>query len=496
MNFSDAIKHEGTKTYTENRAMAYSTTDDSLVDLFGLIGALRPRTEEEIIDKFAAAFNENQLLATKMLFYAGDVREGLGERRTFRIILKWMALNYPEIVIHNLGVIPFYNRWDSVFVLFGTPVQKDMLELVRGQLKEDIDNCLANKPISLLAKWMPSINTSSEKTRQMAIKLCEALGFLSFRQYRKTLSKLREHLRVVERSMSLQEWENIEYSAVPSYAMSHYNHAFGKHDFERFNAYIASLNKGETKINASVLYPYDLTKEYMERRVRRSMVVEQQWKALPNYVGDDANVLIMADVSGSMSGRPMETSVGLAIYFAERNNGPFSNVYMTFTGNPHFVTLNPNDTLEHKVRQVMNTDVGYNTNLEAAFDKILATAIYENVPPESLPQALVVISDMQIDPYFHCGEKDNLLGKYRETSLDFVASMKKKFAHHGYELPKLVLWNVEARRDTFLTKSNDVLLVSGQSASTFKNLVGNLDKTAYELMVATLESDRYSPVIF
>ena len=191
----------------------------------------------------------------------------------------------------------------------------------------------------------------------------------------------------------------------------------------------------------------------------------------------------MADVSGSMSGCPMETSVGLAIYFAERNQGEYQNCYMTFTDRPHFININPNDTLRAKVRQVMNTDVGYSTNLEAAFNYILANATYNEVDNKDMPKALVVISDMEIDRYM------------RGYGIDFVGEMKGKFMARGYDLPKLVFFNVEARNDTFLSQSTDVINVSGQSPSTFKTLLGVLEgKTSWDIMCETLNNRIYDCV--
>ena len=210
------------------------------------------------------------------------------------------------------------------------------------------------------------------------------------------------------------------------------------------------------------------------------MIAEQQWNALPNYIEGKNNIIVMADVSGSMIGRPMETSIGLAIYFAERNKGDYQNCYMTFTDRPHFIKINPNSTLREKVNQVRRTDIGYNTNLEAAFNYILSNATYNNVSNEDMPKALVIISDSEIDNYI------------QSYGLDFVGEMKKKFSTYSYTLPTLVLWNVEARNDTFLSQDEKVLYISGQSPSTFKNLLSCLEgKTVYDLMIETLMDKQY-----
>ena len=482
MNFADVMKNKAEIKYTENGAIAYDRLNGSLVTLFAQIGALRPRSEKEIEAKFASAFNEDRLLATKMLFYAGNIRGGLGERRTFRICLHWLAMNHPTIVKKNIQNIALFNRFDSLFALVGTSCEKEMWSYVQKILVNDLQNMRDGKPCSLLAKWMPTETASSKKTRTLARKAIYAFK-ITERQYRQILSSLRKYIKVVERKMSNNEWNDINYPTVPSYAMSRYSQAFLKHDNERYSKYIENLNDGKTKVNASTLYPYDLVRNYMGWSSQNNLVAEQQWKALPNYISGENNIIVMADVSGSMSGRPMETSIGLAIYFAERNKGDYQNCYMTFTDRPHFIKINPNDTLREKVAQVKRTDIGYNTNLEAAFNYILSNATYNNVSNEDMPKALVVISDMEIDRYMS------------GHGLGFVDTMKNKYAQFGYELPKLIFWNVEARNDTFLSQSEDVINISGQSASIFKTFIGALNgKTGWDIMIETLNDKMYDCV--
>ena len=505
MNFATAMYREGTHKLTENGAFAYdSTTQGALLDLFSQIGALRPRTEAEIARKFAAAFREDALLATKMLFYTGDIRQGgLGERRTFRICLRWLAENHPDIVLKNIKLIPYYNRFDSWFVLVGTDCENAMWKVVAETLVSDIDamkSSTTNKhvPVSLLAKWMPSENTSSANTRALASKAIKALNMRP-RVYRKMLSALRKHIGVTERLMSAGEWSKIEYAKVPSYAMHNYGSAFAKHDHERFDAYLKSVSKGETKINSSVLFPYDLVEKYLIHigygvhgvragdcwvSNKEDAVVEAQWKALPNYLTKPVNAIVMADVSGSMSGRPMATSIGLATYFAQHNTGWYHNQYLSFTSAPNFINLNEGASLLECVKKVASAGVGYSTNLEAAFNKILETAVLYKIPKNQMPKTLVVISDMEIDCYMRPGRH-----------WDFLKVMEARFNAKGYELPAIYLWNVNARKDTFLSQSEKVYFVSGQSPSIFKQICNAVDgMTAYDLMIQTLNSPAYDKV--
>ena len=502
MNFATAMYREGTHKLTENGAFAYdSTARGALLDLFSQIGALRPRTEDEIARKFASAFAEDALLATKMLFYAGDIRQGgLGERRTFRICLRWMAEKHPEIVLKNIELIPYFNRFDSWFVLVGTDCEKEMWELVAKTLTEDVkamkvSTARKHVPASLLAKWMPSENTSSAKTRALAAKAIRALK-LTPRSYRRMLSALRKHINVTERMMSAGEWAGIDYAKVPSYAMHNYGSAFAKHDHERFDAYLKSVSKGEAKINSSVLYPYDLVEKYLEGgwcgvragdcflAAGRDEVVEAQWKALPNYLTKPMNAVVMADVSGSMRGRPMATSIGLATYFAQHNTGAYRNMYLTFTDNPHFINIPEGASLYECVKKVASAGVGYDTNLEKAFKAILETAVNNKVPAKEMPRALVVISDMEINCYMRPGRH-----------WDFLDVQRARFEAKGYALPRIILWNVNARKDTVLSQDEHTLFVSGQSASVFKQICQNLDgMTAYELMLQVLNGKAYAKV--
>ena len=439
-----------------------------------------------------------------MLFYCGDIRQGgLGERRTFRICLKWLAECFPKIVLKNLELIPHFNRWDSLFVLVDTDCESAMWELIAKTLAEDVRAMKTSKngkhvPCSLLAKWMPSENTSSAKTRALANKAIKALR-LNPRTYRKMLSALRKHVNVTERMMSAGEWGQIDYAKVPSYAMHNYGSAFAKHDYERFDAYLKSVKKGEVKINAGVLYPYDLVEKYLNSSlgstrcgdcyVARSedAVVEAQWKAMPNYINEDLNIVAMADVSGSMalgSVRPMASSIALAIYLAQHNVGAYRNQYMTFTDNPHFINLREGCSLLEAVQKTASAGVGYSTNLMKAMNEILRVAVANGVSNSEMPKAMLVLSDNEIDRYYR-----------PNANWDFMDTLEAKFRAYGYECPKLILWNINARKDTFLTNREDVILVSGQSASTFKSLVNALNgMTAYDYMLSVLNSKAYDKI--
>lgn len=483
----NAIGYAASQKVTENGAKAFNQLSNPVLTMFAQAGSLRPRTEQEIREMYRQAYAYDSALAIKMLFYIGDIRGGLGERRTFRICLNELALINPTAVIVNLPFIAEFNRWDSLYSLVGTKAERDMWDFMRNQWQEDVDALVHKRSCSLLAKWMKSINASSEETRKLARLTMQNLNFTSEKVYRKCLSEMRSYIKVVEKAMSSGKWETINYQAVPSYAMKNYRSAFGRHDYERFNAYIQDVTSGKKTIKASTLFPYDLVANYTNHPYGRSItpdpVIEAQWKALPNYLkNDDTNIICMVDVSGSMYGRPIASSIGLGTYFAQRNHGAFHNMYMTFTNEPHFIQINDGESLASIVNKVLHTGVGYNTNLEAAFNELLKVAVKNKVPRKDMPKALVIISDNEIDRFRN------------QKSVDFMTAMEKKFNDWGYDLPKLVFFQVESRQNTFLTLRPDALFISGNSAAAFKQVVDNLEGTAWDLALNTLNGERYENI--
>lgn len=488
--FVNAMRQENNKTYTENGALAMKSTNSSLVDLFGTIGALRSRSDSDIERLFGAAFEEDDLLATRMSFYARNVRGGLGERRTARVVWRYMAKAHPEIVRKNLQYIPVFGRWDDLYCLLDTPVEKDMWELVSAQFMADLKDMAAGKSVSLLSKWLKNTNSKNETYASWGKRTARALH-MSDKVYRKNRAALNDYIGVVEVAMSKGDFSRITYSTVTSRAMMIYRNAFSRQDNERFSEYLESLSKGETKINSSTLYPYDIMEKYNLQEnwgrngnlltcSRFDPVLEEQWKALPNFVEGENNVLIMADTSGSMTGRPLATSVGLALYFAERNKGAFANTFMTFSNHPKFVTVK-GDTLKNKISSV--EAIVANTNIEAAFQLILDTSVENNVPAEDMPKALVIISDMEFDSATRWNDTyyNNFVRMYHEA---------------GYEVPNIIFWNVNSRHDVFhvACDKKGVQLASGSSTSTFKTIMANIGKTPYQAMIEVLNGEEYSMI--
>lgn len=482
MNFSDVMREESKWTKTENGADAKNTTDSALLDMFATIGSMRSRSEYEIIQKFELAFQEDRLGAMRCLFYARDIRGGLGERRVFRVLLPHIARKHFHELNANLKLIPEYGRWDDFYSLIDTPIESQVWSIISVCLNSDKADMEQGKPCSLLSKWLKKADASSPNTRKLGIYTAKKLG-MSVYDYKRLCVKLRRYIDVVEQRMSANEWETINYPAVPSRAMMNYRKAFARHDQERFNEYLNKVQSGEQKINSATLYPYDIVEKILYGH-EDSKVLEAQWDNLPDYVDGDVNAVVMADVSGSMWGRPMATSIGLAMYFAERNKGAYHNLFMTFSGNPKFVEVK-GKTITQKINFISKADWEYNTDLEKALLKILDVAIENHCSQEEMPKSLIIISDMEID------EADGQ--NHRENFYDYVSRV---YEEYGYKIPNVVFWNVDSRHDVFLADKDrkGVQLVSGQSASTFKNLIGCADKTPVEMMYSVLNSDRYQAI--
>jgi hypothetical protein len=485
MNFANAINEESKRTFTENGQEALNTTGNAVLDLFGTIGSLRDADDLRVQTLFAEAYKEDPLLATKCLFYARDIRGGLGERKVFRTIIKYMAEYHPEALRLNLDLVGVFGRYDDLYCLIGTPLEDDMWAAMKNQFEEDLKNMHDGNAISLLAKWIKTADASSERTRKLGVLTAQKLGYPVY-NFKRIVRAMRKQIGVVESLMSAGEWDKIKYSDVPSRAMMVYRKAFMRHDADRYSKFINKAVNGETKINSSTLYPYDLIEKVVTYgiwrdifEVKEDKTVEAQWRQLPNYVEEGTNALVIADTSGSMSGRPLNTAIGLAIYFAERNKGAYHNMWMSFSSTPHIHVLK-GETLSQKIASLDMKDWNNNTDLKAAFDLVLDIAVENHVSADEMPKSLIVISDMEID---NCGNKD----------WTFYDKMRAKFEKHGYEIPNIVFWNVESRNDVFHADKTrkGVQLCSGQSTSVFKQLMSCIGYTPVEMMEKVIGSERY-----
>ena len=507
------------KQYTSNGAIAYKSSGSALLDINTSISALRSLPDGDIVKKFRAAYSENPRLAIRWLFYAGDIRKGQGERRLFQICLKDMMNNGGAQIVANLiPMIPEYSRWDYIYVVMDNPTTKPVVrELIRKQWKEDMANMKKGKSISLMAKWLDSASSHSHDTRKRGLKTMDMLG-LTEREYRKGLSALRKHLDVVERKMSSQNWQSIDYETVPSKANLNYNKAFLRNDEERRRAYLNALTKGEAKINSSVSNPCDIVHKYCDGSWDNvpcfyDAALEGMWKSLPNLVTDDSSTIVVADGSGSMGatiGRTymtaLEVANSLAIYFAERAKGAYKGRYITFSARPQMVNVN-HDSLRENLIEASRHNECANTNLEAVFDLILETAIKNHSPQSDLPKNILIISDGGWDSMVNIRNVSTGSGygywgynSTRATAQEapaFLKSIEQKYKAASYKCPKICYWNVCGKGTTGngmpMTKNDYGIMVSGFSTNTLKMVLSGKTNPWDALMEVVLDK-RYDKI--
>ena len=491
------LKQESNKTFTENGAATLKTTQSDCLDLFATIGAIRRESDEEIIARFMRAFAEDKDIAMKLLFFARDIRGGLGERKVFRVCLKWLSYNAPETVRKNLSYISEYGRFDDLLVLFDTPIEKDMLELIREQLRKDIYAMNNNEEVSLLGKWLPSVNASNANTIKTAKKIARFLQ-MDDKGYRKMLTKLRAYIRIIENNLREKDY-TFDYEKQPSKAMFKYRGAFARNDAERYNNFLNRVSSGEAKLNASTLAPYEIVEpclnEYWSRLPFMKDLAEEEkkslnatWEALPDF-GSEANALAIIDTSGSMycDAKPLPAAVALSlgIYFAEHNTGAFKNHFIEFSREPELIEIK-GETFADKLQYICSFNKVADTNIEAVFDLVLSAAVNNSVPQSELPEKLIIISDMEFNACVKNAGATNF------------NNAKAKFEAAGYKLPEVVFWNVASRnRQQPVTKNEQgVALVSGCTPRLFSQVVdGSLAAmTPYEFMLDVLGGERYEKI--
>jgi len=481
--------------YTENNARVHATTGKALLDMNFHVASYRGTMKNQLISDFTKAFADTPDLAAKWIFFARDIREGLGERDLFRrTFTSLLQLN--DGAIDLIKYIPEYGRWDDWTVFWGLSKKVDaaIVEMVAAQLAEDTANMEKGKAVSICAKWMPSVNTSDKGVRNMGRALAKALN-LTEKQYRKKLSALRAYLDVIEVKASKGDWANIDYEKVPTQANLKYRNAFKRNDMSRYNEYLAKLEKGEAKINASTAFPHDIVCQYAvtESMWDRSLAstedaaIEAMWKALPTY--DISNTLVVADGSGSMTmnlpgtkAMALDIANALAIYCSERNSGEFKDKYITFSDRPQFVDFSKAKSLLAKLKIALTHCEVASTDIVKVFKLILNAAKKNNMTQEEMVKNILIISDME----FNQGAR---------LDMKLFDEIKAEYEDAGYKIPRCIFWNVNSRTGAVPMVENDlgVALVSGFSVHIAKMVMsGQLDP--FECLKETLLSKRYEPI--
>lgn len=498
MNFSNAFETEMNRGKTWNGADCLKSTSNKCLDFFGRIGSMRTADLSEKLDLFDAAYREDADSAMKLLFYTRDIRGGYGERDAFNEIFAHLAKTHRESVIKNIPNVLEYGRAKDLYSLIDTPAENAMWDFVKEQFEQDKANLAKGKSVSLLAKWLATPNASSEKTARLGKLTAKKLGydFKSMSEYRKTLVALRKAIDTPEAKMSTNKWGEINYETVPSKCNIQNRKAFLKHDGERYNDFISQVQSGEKKMQMSTANPCDI----MQKVVRgdNSVEVNTMWTQLPKIT---TKALCVVDTSGSMTScyggsiAPMTVAVALGIYFAQNNVGQFKDKFFTFSNRPSLIQIK-GDTLGQMYRQVTQADWDGSTNLEAVFDKILEMGIKYKIAREDMPEAICVISDMQINGGWGRG---SLLGEGVDSKgfMTFTDVMKERYERAGYRLPHCIFWNVNAMNPTFHASKSDnaVSLVSGYSPNIMKQVMDNIGKTPMDVMNDILTSERYKNIV-
>lgn len=509
--FMNGLQYTNNITRTENCALTHKSTLNAVLDMFAMGAAYRSRSEEDCILLFKNAYEADPVYALKCLFYIADCRGGQGERRFWRVCAKWLAKYDTDAVRRNLIHVPEYRRWDDLLIFVGTPVEIDALNIIKHQLALDVQS----KTPSLLAKWLPSENTSSADTVKLAKVVRKHLN-MSAKQYRKTLSILRTRINVLEKLMSANEWDKIEFDKIPSKAGLKYKKAFKRHDLERVQknpevkSYESFAKDTTTKVNAKTLYPYEVVAEALKVMDRdrynywrtshsasmddtNRLMTNKYWENLEDYFKDkNFNALVVVDTSASMrrsdAAAPLNVAISLGMYAAERAKGPFAGHYVSFSARPRLVKVEGVDFCD-KVARIYDANLCENTNIEATFNMLLNTAIMNRCTQEDLPEYLCIVSDMEFDQG---------TGYYRSEAQarvqTLMESIREKWANHGYRVPKIIYWNVDARQNNIPEDVGCGLVsyVSGMSPSLFDTIMSG--KTGVALMKAKLDSPRYAPI--
>ena len=481
------LKKEANYTFTENGAVTYHSTMNHCLDLFATIGGLRHAENKEILRRFIKAFVEDPDVAMKVLFYTRDVRGGLGERKVFQTILNYLCFAHPDTVRKNVEWIAEFGRYDDVMILMGTPCEETAITYLREQLEKDMASLKEeSNEISLLAKWLPSVNTSNADKVRLGRKLAKAFG-MSEREYRKTLSALRKKIDIIENYLREVDY-SFDYEKQPGKAMLKYRKAFQTHDQARYSSFTDRVSRKETILHTGTLMPYEIIRPLYGNGIsaEEAKSLDVTWSALENYAGDQ-NSLVVIDGSGSMyrnvNPAPITVAHSVGLYFAEKNTGAFAKHFITFSSRPQLIEIKGN-TLAEKVQYLKAFDEVANTNIQAVFELILNTAIKNQIPKNEMPERIVIVSDMEFD---------SCAADAKMTNFEYA---KKIFEEAGYQMPKVVFWNVASRSLQMPVTENEqgVTLVSGCTARIFRQILAdNVDPYTY--MLEIIESERYEKTV-
>ena len=518
-SFIDKMQETKTKNefaLTDNDALVYASSGSDLVDFNFNLASKRSESEEKVAEDFLKIYYKDKETALRYLFFARDIIAGCGERDTFRKIFKNIAKADQDVGRALIPIVPEYGRWDDLLPLLDTPLKKDVVNLFKIQLNEDLANYEAGKDISILAKWLPSVNASKKETKRYGKKLTKEFG-LTEKEYRKMLSCLRDKLNIIEKALAQKDIEKLEemQEKFSSKQNLKYNKALMNIMPEKRLEFFNKVLRGEANMNVGVLEPHEIYCKYNKSKngyywggnIEKNYSFEVMWNQLPNKVTSDKEVLVVRDGSGSMTvslyksqGSVLDVASALTVYFSEHSTGKFKDKFITFSSRPEIVDMSNCESLCDKINLLNRYDDCSNTNIEKTFDLILQTAIDNKMTQEDMPANVLIVSDMQFDYATNCAWDKTLFDNIRD-----------KFESAGYKLPGLIFWNVNQRESAIPEIKNELglVLLGGYSKNNIdmickdefvvevKNEKGEVEKVTLspeEILMNTIMSERYDLV--
>lgn len=474
MSFYEISEQLLNKAFTEKGDVAYRSTGSYCLDYFSLVGGMRFNLKEAL-NLFMRSYYENPQITIKILFYVRDIRSGLGERDLFRYTFNALANMYPDVAKQLIKFIPEYGRYDDLLICLESAIKNDVVAFIKAQLDEDLNNKKEGKSVSLLAKWLPSVNTSSIEARYLAKTLAKSLG-INLATYRKSLSYLRKGL-IIENNLREKDY-TFKYENVTSGAMFKYRDAFHRNDLDRYNKYLNDVNEGKTKINTDTVYPYEVIRRLEKGACPTEyFALDTLWKNI-NRSKINSKTIVVRDGSGSMNDYNIvsasSVATSLAILFAESLTGEFKDKFITFSSSPKLIKIK-GEMIHEKYNFISTYEDYTTTNIKSVYDLILKVYKYKDFKKEDAIDRIVIISDMEFD----------CMGN---TNLSTFEYFEKEFKKLGFNMPEIVFWNVRARNVHFPTMNKaGVKLVSGASSKIIDSVINNSSIDAYQLMIDILE---------
>lgn len=500
--FVDGLQKETDRAYTGNGDITYKDTLSANLDLFSKAGGARGNdfyfdistSAMDYIEMFKEALNEDENIALRNLLNIRDFRHsGKGERLLFRELISYLAQERPTIAkkLIESGIVEQLGRWDDLIFLFEYSYNQGYHMDVLNAIVKQIKQAMNETPVSLVYKWLPT-NTRNKRVYKVANELYPMLGYHNFKEYRKDVSAHRKSLKLIETYLSDKDYDPIEVSHIPSRAFNKYQSALVRHIPDKMDKFYSEVSDGTKKVKVSGITPDEIVSPLINdlscwwddsSNINKSQMrlIEESWKEMIKNNKDIGNSLVVADVSGSMTGKPMEVSVSLAMLFGQAMTGEFHNTFMTFASTPQLIKLSDNDSLRESVKKVLHADWDTSTDIDAVFEKILDTAKNNHLEQKDMPERIVIISDMQFDSAV--------------SDKPHIERWKESFKQAEYKLPTIVYWNVSSYNNSPATKDEEnVALVSGFTQGTLDAVINSKDITPASVMLEALNKPEYDIV--